>query len=70
MTHDEAMAHIHRNGTRTVTRAGLRIAWRFGHPVYLAGGPQNCAYTPTREDMQATDWQPGESTARAGSEDQ
>lgn len=58
MTFDEAMAAIRRNGTRTVARAatGMRVGWRFGREVVLTGGHRYIDFTPTRDDMQATDW--------------
>jgi hypothetical protein len=56
VTYDEAMAVIHRNGKRTVVRADMEIGWRFGRPVVLGKGARFIDYTPTRDDMYASDW--------------
>lgn len=57
MTYDEAMAVIRRTESRVVSRAGLRVGWRFGRPVLLTGGRRFVDYTPTEEDMRADDWE-------------
>ncbi len=63
MTYDDAMKLIRRNGKVTVGLNEMRVAWRFGRPVRLTGGrspfPADSTfidYTPTRDDMQSTDW--------------
>lgn len=56
MTYDEAMALIHRDGKRTVGRAGMEIGWRFGRAVMLRDGQRFIDYTPTVDDMRACDW--------------
>jgi hypothetical protein len=35
---------------------GLGVALRFGAPAILTGPHRHVFYTPTREDMAATDW--------------
>ena len=57
MTYDEAMAAIRRGpAVVEVGRAGMRIRWRFGRPLVLRAEGGHIDYTPTREDMRATDW--------------
>lgn len=61
VTFDEAMAKIRRNGRVTVRLGEMTVAWRFGREVVL-GAPGRgkvqrfVDYTPTRDDMLATDW--------------
>lgn len=57
MNYDEAMAAIYRKGTKVVGRAGMRIGWRFGRPVVLTEAERFIDFTPTAEDMRATDWE-------------
>lgn len=51
------MEAIRRN-SNTATRdgAGFEIGWRFGRAVMLGEGRQHIDYTPTQDDMNATDW--------------
>lgn len=61
MTHDEVMSAIRGPGssTRRAIRPGLPgygIVIRFGAPVIVMGPGHTVAYTPTREDFQASDW--------------
>ena len=57
VNYDEAMAAINHNVSVEVGRAGLRIRWRFGRPLVLRAEGGHIDYTPTYEDMQATDWE-------------
>ena len=59
VTYDEAMAAIRRRGHATVEvgRAGMRIRWRFGRPLVLRTEGGFIDYTPTYEDIHATDWE-------------
>lgn len=67
MTFDEAMDGIRRS-SRTAIRggAGFEVGWRFGRPVMLGAGGGHIDYTPTRDDMTATDWQIIAGRARTG----
>lgn len=56
MTYDEAMAAIDHHVGVEVGRAGMRIRWRFGRPMVLRTEGGHIDYTPTYEDMHATDW--------------
>lgn len=56
MTYDEAMNVVYRNGKQVVTRLDMRVAWRFGRAVILGSGNTFIDYTPTEDDMRATDW--------------
>lgn len=67
MTYDEAMRAIKGRGSRTtrVSRPGLPglgVTIRFGHPVIMRSAHTFIAYTPTAEDMAATDWHIREAT--------
>jgi hypothetical protein len=61
MNYHEAMNRIRGKGSRGryATRPGLPgygVIWRFGYPVITLGHHRTIAYTPTRDDMLATDW--------------
>lgn len=58
VTYDEAMAAIRREPSAVeVGRAGMRIRWRYGRPLVLRAEGGHIDYTPTYEDMRATDWE-------------
>jgi len=61
MTYEEAMASLRGRGSkgRRVTRPGLPgrgVTFRFGHAVVITGDHSHIAYTPTADDMRASDW--------------
>lgn len=61
MTYEEALKRLRGPGSKgaRVTRPGLPgdgVEWRFGHAVIVTGLHSHIAFTPTREDMAATDW--------------
>lgn len=56
MTYDQAMDAIYRHPKVVVRRGDMRVSWRFGHEVILTAAGRHIAYTPTVDDMTATDW--------------
>lgn len=61
MTYEEALALLRGpgSGPRRITRPGLPgygVVMRFGHPAIITGPGRIIAYTPTRQDLKAKDW--------------
>lgn len=61
MTYDEAMALLRKHpGKHIVIRPGIPgmgVAIRFGVPKVMMGPRSMIDYTPTLDDMRATDWE-------------
>lgn len=61
MTYNEAMALLYKHPSRHIVKRpdtpGIGVAIRFGIPQILRGPRSMISYTPTLEDMKATDWE-------------